>query len=1190
MKKILLKTLSVIMVMAVCMQIALYPIITVNAQTEATVYVSLSGYDSGDGSVENPYKSIEKAKTAVRTMINGGDYSKITVILREGTYSVEDGLLFESLDSGNSSCSVEYTAFPGETAILTTSKAISGDNFEKVEDEEILSRIPESARNFVLQADLASLDIPYGKMIKNRYQTFGEASSPILYIDGQMQTLARWPNAGWAIQGEILDEGKSGNGSFVYKETDKTNWETATEAWYHGFGYHLWADESAKASFDTENSVINLDGELAYGLLEKRPYYIYNLLEELDAPGEWFLDRSTGIMYLYPQKDISEADIRYATSENSIVTIKNASYITFSDIIFEGTCRAGVSISNDSHHNLIKNCEFRNIGMVGVEIKKSSYENGISGCYMHDLCKSGVNITEESGDFTTLKHNNNYVENCHIENYGLTSYGYMAAIRAYGIGDRISHNRINGGKHLAIYLNGNDNVVEYNDIYNVMNTAEDMAAIYCWSDWTNLGHKIKYNIIHDMPGTKLPYRTHTAHAIYFDDSASNATIYGNVIANVEAGIYSNGGSYHDIQNNIFINNSQFATNIFNWSSQPDDMSIEANRVLMESIANGDEEWAGYQAYTYINHKYRQMYWQQKYPAGKAAYDAKYPWLATFLESDPFLPTHNTVKNNISSGDNDEVYGTAFRIGDIVVDRGTVDSNIEFPTGISLDEVHNVTDYSSILAAIPDFEELDITQTGPMGKTNLTVGDFEVKKPFKMDTADDEGKIMFSWNNASGADKYCLKIATDEEFNNVVFEEETNLDYMEVDNLDYVSEKYYWRVDARSTSHAYTTGATNVGGAKVLDYNSFELTQEEFKDVLENFAEEIDAEAGAVYKTLSEAEKAYVVNYVASNKNISWTDETSKKLFIQGVEKINEFKALIAMDEDDAKAAIETDFSKYGISPESYNEYSILNKDGKELAIKKFVEGLEDVTSPEGTDALFKTSVEAGKKVSKDEDDDDDKGGRPSPSRPSSSVSVSIQEKPSNPAKEELLEIPEEELLYKDMEKFQWADEAVHKLTKAGIINGMGEGIFAPQDTVTREQAVKMIVTGFGLTQSGAVTFDDVEDDAWYKEYISIAVGCGIVKGVSKTSFGVGIPVTRQDMMVMLKRAADYSSMNIYRVNDVSFTDSDSISSYAKDAVQTMANAGIVSGRGDGEFAPRANASRAETAVMCYRLFTKLSLM
>ncbi len=788
------------------------------ALSEAVLYVSATAGEDGDGTEASPY-TLDAVKRAVMMLVYGGTASKVTVYLRGGTYRFKDGITYSGTNSGKETCPVEYTAYPGEEVIFTNAVRLDSDAFKKVVDTDVLSRIPTKARDRVVAANLYDMGISsLGTMKKNRYMTFDEVSSPILTVNGSMKTLARWPNSGWAFQGEVTNSGTTGNGEFYYTESTGNRWATATDAWYHGFGNYLWADESARATFDTQNKKITLDGTLSYGLIKGRPYYLYNLLEELDSPGEWYLDRNNGIMYIYPDAPLESSEIGFSASTRPVLNISGAMYLTFSGITIEGTCGEGVLISNSSHHNVIKNCVLRNLGKVGVDMNESANNNGISGCHLYNLCKSGVNIREGTSEFKTLTPASNYVENCHIENYGLTSHGYMAAIRVYSIGNRISHNRINGGKHLAIYMNGNENIVEYNDIYNVMNTAEDMAAIYCWSDWTNLGHKLRYNLIHDMPGTTLPGRTHKAHAIYFDDAASNATIYGNVIANVEAGIYTNGGSYHDVQNNIFIKNSAFAANIYNWSSRPDDEIIEANKVLMQSVKDGDATWKGYG--DIINHKYRQLYWEQKYPSGKAAYDKKYPWLATFLESDPFIPKHNTVKNNVSIEKNNATYGKAFRIGNLVNTYGSVSNNITFESGLALtDEAggnYTPKSYDSILASIPDFEQLDVTKTGPEGQNGLSVGEFRLKAPYVSDVTSEAGSIKFSWENSSGADKYRLIVATDSDFSNIVYDAVTNLNSLSVSGLNYAANDYYWKVEAASSSHAYTGRRENKEGAVLLE--------------------------------------------------------------------------------------------------------------------------------------------------------------------------------------------------------------------------------------------------------------------------------------------------------------------------------------------------------------------------------------
>ncbi|MDD6763520.1 MAG: S-layer homology domain-containing protein [Clostridiales bacterium] len=180
-------------------------------------------------------------------------------------------------------------------------------------------------------------------------------------------------------------------------------------------------------------------------------------------------------------------------------------------------------------------------------------------------------------------------------------------------------------------------------------------------------------------------------------------------------------------------------------------------------------------------------------------------------------------------------------------------------------------------------------------------------------------------------------------------------------------------------------------------------------------------------------------------------------------------------------------------------------------------------------------------------------------------------------------------LFDDMSGVPWAVEAVETLADDGIINGKGNRIFAPNDKITREEFVKLIVTAFDIKGSGSVPeFADVPAAAWYAEYISAAYGAGIISGISDTEFGVGANVTRQDMAVILKRTADYKKLTSEINTDLpELKDIDSTSVYAIDAVKAMLSSGIMNGSGD-KLYPANNATRAEAAVMMYRFINNFN--
>lgn len=162
----------------------------------------------------------------------------------------------------------------------------------------------------------------------------------------------------------------------------------------------------------------------------------------------------------------------------------------------------------------------------------------------------------------------------------------------------------------------------------------------------------------------------------------------------------------------------------------------------------------------------------------------------------------------------------------------------------------------------------------------------------------------------------------------------------------------------------------------------------------------------------------------------------------------------------------------------------------------------------------------------------------------------------------------------------WAEKAINELSKRGVVNGKDNGIFAPGDTVKREEFAKMLVLAAGYTlESGKDTgFTDVDDNMWYAQYVETAKTNGIINGISDTEYGIGDEISRQDMAVMIYRAFGQKFSN---EDEITFADKDEISEYAREAVAYMAYNGIISGQDNNVFAPKSSATRAEAAVMLY---------
>ncbi len=187
-----------------------------------------------------------------------------------------------------------------------------------------------------------------------------------------------------------------------------------------------------------------------------------------------------------------------------------------------------------------------------------------------------------------------------------------------------------------------------------------------------------------------------------------------------------------------------------------------------------------------------------------------------------------------------------------------------------------------------------------------------------------------------------------------------------------------------------------------------------------------------------------------------------------------------------------------------------------------------------------------------------------------------------------VEIPEdptengEVMSFNDVPVSYWAAEAVYALTKEGIVSGVGNDNFAPEEKVSRSQFAKMLVEAFDIKASGTAVFKDADKNAWYYTYINAANGAGIINGYPDGTFGVDDAITRQDAAVMLARALNYKGIKS-EAETVSYNDAEKIAPYAADAIGTMLKAGIMSGRGNNNFDPEANMTRAEAATVFYRM-------
>lgn len=178
--------------------------------------------------------------------------------------------------------------------------------------------------------------------------------------------------------------------------------------------------------------------------------------------------------------------------------------------------------------------------------------------------------------------------------------------------------------------------------------------------------------------------------------------------------------------------------------------------------------------------------------------------------------------------------------------------------------------------------------------------------------------------------------------------------------------------------------------------------------------------------------------------------------------------------------------------------------------------------------------------------------------------------------------------FADLAEAAWAKDYIEALADRGILSGVDEKRFLPNEAVTREQFVKMIAEAMQLSADSATTeFSDVRPDAWYAPYIAAAQKHGIIGGITEELFGVGAAVTRQDMCVILQRVLSAKGISAAADGAEAFADASAIAPYAREAVGQMKALGIVNGLEDNTFAPLSYMSRAQAAKVLYLMLKQV---
>ena len=277
--------------------------------------------------------------------------------------------------------------------------------------------------------------------------------------------------------------------------------------------------------------------------------------------------------------------------------------------------------------------------------------------------------------------------------------------------------------------------------------------------------------------------------------------------------------------------------------------------------------------------------------------------------------------------------------------------------------------------------------------------------------------------------------------------------------------------------------------------------------------------------------------------------------------------------------IDTVISKYagmlGIENESaYKSYNALSGSKKQTANETIVLRLSGKAASV-KDLLSAVSAGVSAAASDKDNNGSSSGGSGGSGKSTGSKNVVRETQPITKT-----ETKTDDESFNDLSGFPWAEKAINSLLKKQIVSGVGDGMYDPYGMVTREAFVKMVVLAKGKYNASLTSdYTDVERGAWYESYIASAKKEELVNGIDDTVFGVGSEIKRQDAAVIIARSTD----NIGADSDYKFNDDSEIADYAKSAVYSLYEAGIISGMDNGMFEPNGNLTRAQAAVLIYNM-------
>ncbi|KAK7468006.1 hypothetical protein BaRGS_00036750 [Batillaria attramentaria] len=577
------------------------------------LYVSPTGSDSNGGrQVSHPVKTLQHALNMLES--DGFRGNNVFVELMAGYHYMTSTLRFHVPHNGT-----------------VGGQPIPSSLFHHVTDTHVLQRLPLEARGKVLELDLTGAGIQdLGTLTTYGFYHLWKAPLEI-FINGRPLKLAQWPNDGF-INIKCLPDGEHGR-RFTYDSGNRDScWAQETAPWAYGWWHRSWADSSLPvSSVDPHTHTITLAKDSQYGLrvghytptgpqvgnaLQGGYFRVINMLCEIDQPGEYYIDRTTKKLYVWPNtphQTLTSSDVVYGSMLPQCLKIeKRFTDLHFEDFTIEGCRQFGVD-ANSVSGLTFSNMEFKNTGSFGIHCTGDCRRVSVLASEFHDV---GGGMYIAGGDRTTLTSSEIVVRDNHLWEFSRCGAFPGDAIHVAGVGARVEHNHVHHGQYSGIRWNGNDHVIEYNHVHHMCWNASDCGALHTGRQWTWRGNVVRYNYIHHtlryMPGADV-------RGIMLDDEYSSALIEHNVFFDNEVHVNIGGGRDNVIRYNVMYNATKYSIQVDarGMGSDPAHNHIASLTQTLEASP------------------YKTPLWQSRYPE-----------LANILSKHPEAPEGNQIYENV----------------------------------------------------------------------------------------------------------------------------------------------------------------------------------------------------------------------------------------------------------------------------------------------------------------------------------------------------------------------------------------------------------------------------------------------------------------------------------------------------------------------------------------------------------------